>query len=91
MACWPTLRSEQKIPCTHCSNLTHRLHPILENPLCRSCQSTRQDLYQYVCATTARKDYCLTEADLAKLKVPSGSEPISSGRGTDAAISAVVG
>src|SRR2546430_1588802 len=58
----------KKLPCTHCLKPTLRLHPILDVPLCRPCQSAKSDAYQYITKTRALQQYRLKFGDIALLR-----------------------
>jgi hypothetical protein len=61
-------RMAKRYPCTHCLKSTARLHPILDMPLCRLCQSARQDVYRYITKSRALDEYRLKADDLAQLQ-----------------------
>jgi hypothetical protein len=54
--------------CTHCLKPTTRLHPILDIPFCRPCQTARSDAYRYITKTRALQEYRLKAGDIAPLR-----------------------
>lgn len=59
---------KEKHPCTHCFKPTTRLHPILDIPICRACQTKRSDTYRYIAKTRALQEYRLKAGDIARLR-----------------------
>ncbi len=67
--------AREKRPCTHCLKPTTRLHPILDIPICRPCQTAQSDLYRYISKTRALQEYRLKVADIAQLRFHAVDNP----------------
>lgn len=61
------MKNKTKQPCIECRKATSRMHPILQLPLCQSCQRERVDKYRYITKTRALQEYRLRPYDLSSL------------------------